>query len=350
MRLLYDAYWWSSGPPSNREVMREILTNLVSDHPDEVTIFTKATEAESVVAEIVAATGVTLPFVTTRIKPHGVALLVDFQRHASSGRYDAVLTHNFSVRHPRSAVFLQDVLFVTNPEWFTWLERRYFSLMARTVGRAEIVFASSRAEAERIRRVTRARRIEVVGLAPRQSMLRTPAVAPSAAIAAGRYVLCVGRMNVRKNVRRAVYAALQLPATLAEQIVVVGGDIPAEWAAEESVRLARESGRLVAPGFISEGELRWLYENAAVVVMPSLGEGFGMPVAEAALFHRPIVASDIGPFREIADGVVFVDPHSVDSIREGLERALRSPARTRIRPGYEWSTVTARIREHMAAG
>ena len=63
------------------------------------------------------------------------------------------------------------------------------------------------------------------------------------------------------------------------------------------------------PGRLSDGELGWLYEHAALCCVPSLHEGFGLPVVEALIYGVPVVASDIPALREVGGaGAHFADP------------------------------------------
>jgi glycosyltransferase involved in cell wall biosynthesis len=91
-------------------------------------------------------------------------------------------------------------------------------------------------------------------------------------------------------------------------------------------------------GYVSDLELvRW-YKAAALFVFPSLFEGFGIPVIEAQNFGLPVVCSDLPVLREVSGGAaLFVDPYSVVSLSEAMERMLSDEAlRGRlIEAGYE---------------
>ena len=80
----------------------------------------------------------------------------------------------------------------------------------------------------------------------------------------------------------------------------------------------------IAEKDLSKEEMASRYENADVVLFPSLYEGFGLPVIEGFKAGRAVVTSEISPLKELADGAAWlVDPYSVQSIRNSLERIIK---------------------------
>lgn len=76
-------------------------------------------------------------------------------------------------------------------------------------------------------------------------------------------------------------------------------------------------------GSIPPQDLPALYAAASAFVFPSLYEGFGLPVLEAMAVGCPVVTSDRGSLKEVAgDAAILIDPASIDSIRDGINRAL----------------------------
>ena len=70
-------------------------------------------------------------------------------------------------------------------------------------------------------------------------------------------------------------------------------------------------------------ELARLYAGAAVLVLPSLYESFGLPVLEAMACGTPVVASDLPALRElVGDAGVLVDPNDVDALAEAVHKIL----------------------------
>jgi glycosyltransferase involved in cell wall biosynthesis len=89
-----------------------------------------------------------------------------------------------------------------------------------------------------------------------------------------------------------------------------------------------------------------LYMLSDVVVLPSASEGFGLPLAEAALFRAPVVCTDLPAFREIApEGAIFVPPaEGSPAFTAAVLRAIDSPAdrlRHHVINALSWDRIVA---------
>ncbi len=138
-----------------------------------------------------------------------------------------------------------------------------------------------------------------------------------------RYVLFVGTIQPRKNLERLI-DAFSMVATEGMHLVIAGRK---GWLYEAIFAKARESAaseRIRFLGYVPEEELPSLFANASVFVLPSLYEGFGIPVLNAFAARVPVVASNVSSLPEIVgDAGVLVDPYSVSAIADGIEKALR---------------------------
>ena len=91
------------------------------------------------------------------------------------------------------------------------------------------------------------------------------------------------------------------------------------------VRVGSTEG-VVAFGRVDDTELRDLYAHAEALVLPSLWEGFGLPVAEALATGCRVACSDIPALRELAgEDATYFDPSSPEAISEGILQALTQP-------------------------
>ncbi len=132
------------------------------------------------------------------------------------------------------------------------------------------------------------------------------------------YILIVGTQEPRKNLRLA-YAAFDkflshpLISNIRKEIdlVIVGkfgwGEAPK---AHRNIRII---------GYVNEKDLLSFYKNAMVFVYPSLYEGFGLPVLEAMSCGCPVITSDCGSLKEIAQGcALLINPKSEQELANSL--------------------------------
>ncbi|WP_298243839.1 glycosyltransferase family 1 protein [uncultured Bradyrhizobium sp.] len=117
----------------------------------------------------------------------------------------------------------------------------------------------------------------------------------------------------RKNVATVVRAFRGVPQA---DLVVIGyaGEIGGMRNLPPNVRFA---------GYVDEHEKAALIAEAHGLIMPSLAEGFGVPIIEALAANTPVLCSDIAVFREVAGELAdYFDPFSTDSIAASVTRAL----------------------------
>jgi len=139
------------------------------------------------------------------------------------------------------------------------------------------------------------------------------------------YLLCVGRLNPRKNLATLVKAfdLLKGKENLRHKLVIAGKadrDLPA--AARETASSRKED--IIFTGFIPDEELPLLYAGADVFIYPSLFEGVGLPVLEALASGVPVVTSNTSSLKETAgDAALTVDPLDVEQMAEAISRLAR---------------------------
>ncbi len=83
------------------------------------------------------------------------------------------------------------------------------------------------------------------------------------------------------------------------------------------------SNRIITPGFVTDAELKWLYENCSAYVFPSLSEGFGLPGLEAMVHGAPVVSSNATCLPEVyGDSALYFDPKNVDDMASKISSVL----------------------------
>jgi glycosyltransferase involved in cell wall biosynthesis len=142
----------------------------------------------------------------------------------------------------------------------------------------------------------------------------------------GRYVVAVAGGDERKNTEGLLRAWAHVESPLGDtyHLVIAAAHTPEvlqrwkAWAAEAGV-----ADRVVFTGGLDDDELVAVLQGAALAVMPSLEEGFGLPVLEAAACGVPAIASNVSSLPEVLDEpAACFDPHDPRSIAAAIVRAL----------------------------
>jgi glycosyltransferase involved in cell wall biosynthesis len=221
---------------------------------------------------------------------------------------------------PPLVVTVHDVAEYDHPDAFGSLQRRYRRLILDgQLRRARRLVTPSEFSAQRLRRVrpSAAARTSVVHSGPGLDPA-TEAAAPAIAIPTP-FFLCLGAVQRHKNLPRVIRAFRGLAARSAG-LVVVGADHNDRDAVS---RAAAGDRRIVRLPNASDAEVAWLYRHAVALLFASEYEGFGFPIVEAMAFGCPLLTSDRGAMRELADGAaLLVDPLDEPAIRTALARLL----------------------------
>ena len=145
-----------------------------------------------------------------------------------------------------------------------------------------------------------------------------------AGIGSSRYMLWTGSM-VAHDPRKALDVLIRAAARVREAspgiTLVMAGAI-----GTEAIRVQQLAGAadvpLVMPGFVSDADLAALYRGAAVSVIPSLDEGFGLPVLEALACGSPLVATRAGNIPDLAgDAALLVPPADAEALAAAVMTA-----------------------------
>ena len=172
-------------------------------------------------------------------------------------------------------------------------------------------------------------------------------------------VLVVGSHEPRKNHLAVLHAAEVLWRRGVQfSLVLVGGNA---WKSErftETLSGLRGAGRPIdSVRGLSDDVLWAAYRLAAVVLFPSLNEGFGLPVAEGLASGTPVITSRYGSMAEIAayGGALLVDPRDDHDIARALEQVLTEPrlhaelaAQAAARPLRTWDDYARDLWQYLA--
>jgi glycosyltransferase involved in cell wall biosynthesis len=176
--------------------------------------------------------------------------------------------------------------------------------LAAARDRAAVVIAVSHATAGALR----ARGVDAVRIVVAPNGVTTLPPPDRSVVPPDPFLLSVGSLTPRKGLDTlvAAFAGAQLPPTV--RLVLAGS---AGWNGSQvldAVARHNVAGRVVCTGRVSDAQLAALYEGCIAVCVPSVAEGFGLPILEAAAAGAPVVASDLPVFHEVAGAAATYVP------------------------------------------
>ncbi|ACC72867.1 glycosyltransferase family 1 protein [Paraburkholderia phymatum] len=140
------------------------------------------------------------------------------------------------------------------------------------------------------------------------------------------YCVIVGSLDPRKNLQRVLEAISGLSHLRDVKFVIVGGRNQRIFANEGLETMSR-SKQVIWAGFVSDGELKALYQHAGCLVFPSLYEGFGLPPLEAMYCGCPVIASSRTSIPEACgDAAMYCDAMSVADMAEKISLMMTHSA------------------------
>jgi glycosyltransferase involved in cell wall biosynthesis len=258
----------------------------------------------------------------------------------------------------RHVVTLHDLFFLKHPEMTqAEIRRDYATLVRDHVQRADGVICVSEHTASEARIIldVPASKIAVIpnGVDPayREPIAETEVNAFLARrlLPRGAF-LYVGSDERRKNLRNLAMAYMGLSQRRhhVPPLVLVGPG--SHWAQGGTISRAQ----ILATGYMETRDIRLLMAASAGLVLPSLEEGFGLPVAEAMAAGLPVVCSKGSGLEEVAGGAAtLVNPMDTASIAKGMERLLDDPEQAALqrRLGleqsrkFDWDVAAAKTLE-----
>lgn len=132
-----------------------------------------------------------------------------------------------------------------------------------------------------------------------------------------RYILFVGRLERKKNVRVLVdgFARMRQVGSLPHQLVLAGAPGYGYSEIRDSIDSQGLTASVVETGWLAEDDLPSLLQGADLFVFPSLYEGFGLPILEAQTAGVPLICSDLPVMHEVAgDGALFFQSRDPDEL------------------------------------
>ncbi len=162
------------------------------------------------------------------------------------------------------------------------------------------------------------------------------------------FFLFLGVIHPKKNVHTLLPLLEAFPDY---QLVLAGpdGHAYAQHIREQAQKLGF-ADRLLIPGVVDESTKSWLYANCDAFLFPSLSEGFGLPVAEAMTFGKPVFLSRLTSLPEVGGKEAyyfdhFEPEHMAQTVYDGLQDFAQNPLRQqrmqKRAAGFRWDAVAA---------
>ncbi|MCY6379846.1 glycosyltransferase family 4 protein [Hoeflea prorocentri] len=145
----------------------------------------------------------------------------------------------------------------------------------------------------------------------------------------GDYALFVGTIEPRKNLQSLLKAIAISRAAghLAGRLLIAGGKGWRHAELGDLIDRYNLADCVQALGYVSDAELARLYKDARFLAMPSLYEGFGLPIIEAGSYGVPALTSNVSSMPEVAGKAgLLVDPHDPHDIARGWQRLWNDDA------------------------
>lgn len=140
----------------------------------------------------------------------------------------------------------------------------------------------------------------------------------------GKFILYVGRAFPHKNLESLVKAFENIGSSDSELYLVLAGKKEHYYnQLEEKVSQSKVKKNIIFTDFVTDEELKWLYENAEAYIFPSLSEGFGLPGLEAMAHGCPVVSSNATCLPEVyGDAAAYFDPTDIQDMAAAINKVI----------------------------
>lgn len=248
-----------------------------------------------------------------------------------------------------TAVAIMDLSYIHFPEMFT--KKDLFQLIhwtAYSAKQAEVIFTISQSSKRDILKYYQVPEERVIvtypGIKQESVIMKQESGIEEIKNKYGisdKYVLFVGTIQPRKNIERLIKAfdrVLKEDRHTNLQLIIVG---KRGWLYESILKRPKELGieeKVIFLNFVPDEELDILYRNALCFCLPSLYEGFGLPVLEAMKRGCPVITSKVSSLPEAGgEAALYFNPESVEDIAEKITELINNESLREkfIQKGFE---------------
>jgi glycosyltransferase involved in cell wall biosynthesis len=332
IKLGIDAKWYFKGPPSGNMVVKNLVDEMIICNNDHIELYLLITNEFKKQATGYFPGHVKLIFLPAIPNLLNNVFLIPI--YARRFGLEAILFQNFNSLWPKDllkVVYIHDVLFLDHPQYYSTAELFYFRKMKRLAAKADLIITISNTEKERLvmNNVAERPKISVFyhGINSNFKVISSYSAARVKAVVfkyhlPQRYLLCVGRVNIRKNISGLV-SALKLLDDKTIKLVIVGEQGNTADALKTQLQAESLADRVIFTGHVPEDDLHLIYANATVFCFPSFAEGFGLPPLEAMQCGVPVIVSNRTAMPEICgDAAVYINPDDAEDIAQKINNLL----------------------------
>lgn len=230
-------------------------------------------------------------------------------------------------------VTVHDMTFFLFPKYHLLFKKYYFRFFIKQVARrASAIIAVSKSTKHDFLRLTgiSSNKIKVIPLGRPPEAVRSSAFATDPKSVFSKlgikkpYILYVGTLEPRKNIKRLINAFKSLIIECPNRQLVIAG--AKGWHYQkiyETISCDQVQHKVIFTGFVSDMEKYCLMIHSEVFVYPSLYEGFGLPVLEAMAFGVPTITSDRSAMPEVVgNAALMINPEDNEQLIEGVRRLI----------------------------
>lgn len=245
-------------------------------------------------------------------------LILEIPSIYRSKSIDAFVYNYISAPFGRSVLFIHDILPVTHPRLFGFLFRwrsiLFFSLSMATAWK---IAAVSKYTAESIKKNFPRFISDKVGLVRNGPSFSEKTYFSEGSFAAERYILCVGRVEERKNIPLLVEAFEQAAVANVKLMIIGSNDAGFDYKIPSNKNIIQLTA-------LDDEKLIDCYRGASLFIYPSRAEGFGLPLLDAILFGIPTISSNLCSMPEVAGELAeYFDPEE-PAASDWLARRIRA--------------------------
>lgn len=362
MRIAIDAKWYFTGPISTRTVLHNLLPRLFKLYSEHqwIVFFDKKDKGKNIPF---SGQNITIEYVWGENNLLSNLFIVPHHAHKLKAEVVVFQTFPSFKNNIPTIAFIHDVLFRDFPQFFTWKEKLYFFAMSWLTKKAQRLIATTKYVADNLTKygyTINIDRIDIVPLGVSEEFYSSQHLDRSLLKLVkekfdlpDKFLLFVGRLNVRKNIE-ALLKAISLLNNQYIKLVIVGEE---DWKAPNLKELLKNKElkkRIIITGSVNNRELTAIYALSYIFCFPSFAEGFGLPPLEAMASGIPVIVSNTTALPEVCgSAATYIDPDNPQGIAIVINNLLENKSlyEEKKKAGIEraaqftWETTTHKFME-----